>query len=766
MGLFTKKQDAKEATPQEQRKAEVEDIMQKYKEKLDKNLQMAPIEQEIRNGEAPVTTEDYQSFKSQYLPPHMSLYERACNICEKLLKATPDKKKIPDYEEAIRICHLNVTPAGVTSLSILVPLLIALLGAIVSFILFGSLFFTLFFLIAGIILMPILQRMPFAMANSWRMKASNQMVLCIFYVVMYMRHTSNLERAIEFASKHLAAPLSVDLRKVLWDVETETYSTVQESLDSYLLTWKKWNIEFIESFHLVQSSLYETSEDRRLELLDKSLSTILDETYENMLHYAQNLKSPITMLNMLGIILPILGLVILPLVVSFMCQVSWVHLAALYNIGLPLLVFYLSRSVLSSRPTGYGDTDIAETNPELQKYRNILFKIGKSEIKLNPAIASIIVMAVFILIGISPLLMHLATGESKWDLIIPITRTAGDSFVMPVNEYSSKNEKFSLLGYKESVGCPPGEEGVGNLIGPFGLGAGFLSLMVILGLGIGIGMYYRLRSKNVIKIRDRAKQLESEFASALFQLGNRIGDGIPAEIAFSKVAETVRGTESGAFFDLVSSNISRLGMSVEQAIFDPQHGAIQNFPSKIIESSMKVLVESSRKGPTIAAQALVNVSRYIKEIHRVNERLKDLMAEIVSSIKSQINFLTPVIAGIVIGITSMITTILSNLGTQLRGINAEAGDAAGAGTSLLSQFGDGIPTFYFQIVVGIYVVQIIYVLTIINNGIENGADSLNERYLLGRNMIRSTIMYVLISFSVMFLFNVIAGNIIGRIAIG
>jgi len=47
------------------------------------------------------------------------------------------------------------------------------------------------------------------------------MVLCIFYVVTYMRHTSNLELAVEFASQHLSAPLNLDLRKVLWDVETE-----------------------------------------------------------------------------------------------------------------------------------------------------------------------------------------------------------------------------------------------------------------------------------------------------------------------------------------------------------------------------------------------------------------------------------------------------------------------------------------------------------------------------------------------------------------
>ena len=94
---------------------------------------------------------------------------------------------------------------------------------------------------------------------------------------------------------------------------------------------------------------------------------ILTETYERMLHYAQNLKSPVTMLHMLGIILPILGLVILPLVVSFLQDVRWYSIALLYNIALPLIVFYFGKNILAKRPTGYGDTDISE-NEEFKKY--------------------------------------------------------------------------------------------------------------------------------------------------------------------------------------------------------------------------------------------------------------------------------------------------------------------------------------------------------------------------------------------------------------
>ena len=200
-------------------------------------------------------------------------------------------------------------------------------------------------------------------------------------------------------------------------------------------------------------------------------------------------------------------------------------------------------------------------------------------------------------------------------------------------------------------------------------------------------------------------------------------------------------------------------MSVREAIFNPQRGALASYPSAIIQSSMKVLIESVKKGPLIAAQALLNVARYIKEIHKVNERLKDLMADIISDMKSQIAFLTPAISGIVIGITSMITYILGNLSKNITNLGTEeAGSQIGA---LANFFGDGVPTYYFQAVVGIYVFQIVYVLTVLSNGIENGADSLQERYLLGNNLIKATLLYCFIAGVVMLLFNIIASRIVG-----
>jgi hypothetical protein len=708
----------------------MKDLVQFYKSQIEKELGTS-----IQRPQ--VVSREYHEFKKSYMPRHLNHYERLCNISEKVLRMKPDEKAAQAMTENINIAHLNITPSGAISFSYLAPLLTIFFGSLSSYLVFQSKFFIFFFFIIGISMVKPLRSLPNYIANSWRLKASNQMVLCIFYVATYMRHTSNLENALEFAADHLAPPLSLDLKKVMWDVETEKYESVKESLDMYLQSWKKWNFEFIEAFHLVESSLYEGSEARRLNSLDKSLDIILSETYEKMLHYAHNLQSPITMLHMLGIILPILGLVILPLVVSFMENVQWFHIAALYNVALPVGVYYLGKSVLSRRPTGYGESDISDDNPELKKYKNVIIKLGKLEFLINPLVFSVFIGVLMLILGLSPLIFH-------WLNFTDIGFGGED-----LN--SVCGGKFCLLEYRES-------QITGKLAGPYGLGAAILSLFVILGIGVGVGIYYHLRSRSVIKIRERAKKLELEFAAALFQLGNRLGDGLPAEIAFGKVSNVMEGTVSGSFFMLVSTNIRKLGMSLKQAIFDPVHGALISFPSNLIESSMKVLVQSVRKGPTIAAQALTNVSRYIKEIHGVNERLRDLMADIISSMNSQIKFLTPAIAGIVIGITSMVTAILGKLGAQLQDVTAGGTDIQGAG--LVGLFGEGIPTFYFQIIVGLYVVQITYILTILVNGIENGSDKLNEEYQLGVNLIRSTILYCIISLVVMVLFNMIAAQIL------
>src|SRR3989344_1372965 len=199
--------------PREIDRQKLLDLMEIYKKHIEEELG-AKLEAQPSKP----TTREYQEFKAEFLPKHMTLYEKLCNLSENLLKIKPDAKKAAAIQEAIDITHLNITPAGAASFSFLIPIIAAVLGSLFAFLVFQSTFFVLLFLIGTLVMIKPLGKVPEFIANNWRLKASNQMVLSIFYVVTYMRHTSNLERAIEFASQHLASPLSLDLKKVLWDV--------------------------------------------------------------------------------------------------------------------------------------------------------------------------------------------------------------------------------------------------------------------------------------------------------------------------------------------------------------------------------------------------------------------------------------------------------------------------------------------------------------------------------------------------------------------
>jgi len=524
-------------------KEEVEKLLSKYEGRLQTQMKGGTEVEGAAALPQAVVSKEYLEFLEELKPNHFGWYEKACNFCAKFLKMKVKKERYEQLKEQIDICHLNITPEGIEALAMLGPLTYLLTGAFLSFVVFNSAFFAFFFMVTGGVMIIPLKNMTRMMADAWRMKASNQMILCVFYIVTFMRQTSNLEGAINFAGDHLSPPLSLDMKKIVWNIETAKYASVKESLDSYLETWRQYNIEFIEAMHLIESSLFEGSEDRRTVLLDKALDIILSETFEKMLRFAHNLKGPITMLHMLGVILPILGLVILPLVVSFMGGVQWYHIAMLYNVILPIGVFYMGKNALAKRPSGYGDTDVSEKNPEMKKYKNFILKLGKTELKISPIIFAVIFIGILFSIALSPVVI--GAFSSKGELLAEKDLIEGTG--------------FKFLEYRESSDDPD------ILLGPYGLGAAVLSLLFPIAIGVGLGTYFLTKSKKLIKFRAETKKLEAEFSSALFQLGNRLGDGMPAEAAFGRVAEIMQDTASGKFFRMVDQNVTRLGMGVEQA---------------------------------------------------------------------------------------------------------------------------------------------------------------------------------------------------------
>ena len=278
--------------------------------------------------------------------------------------------------------------------------------------------------------------------------------------------------------------------------------------------------------------------------------------------------------------------------------------------------------------------------------------------------------------------------------------------------------------------------------GPFGVGASLLSILIPLGLALFFAISFKERTRELIIEREKTDRLEAEFNNSLFQLGNRIGNGIPVEIAFGKIAESSQGLQTEDFFQRVSYNIRQMGMGVEKALFDPRRGAVLFYPSELIATSMRILVESAKKGLQIAALSLMSISEYVKNLHKITERLKDLLAEVISDMKSNMSFLAPLLSGVVVGLAVMITSILTRLNlAEFQGEAIPGGLGNLIGENGIFQVANMIPPYFLQVIIGIYLVQIVFILTRTLVTIDSGEDKLDRTNKTGKNLTSAMLLY-------------------------
>jgi len=634
-----------------------------------------------------ILTREYKIFKARKTTAD-TLYEKLAQLSGKIikLKVNPEKKK--EVEKIFASANLNVTAEEAQAISIFVPILLVVfaipflpLSLMLTVAMFAFAVFGFYFL----------SNYPQHLIELRRTKSSTEIILAILYIVIYMKNISNLEEAIRFAADNLEGPLSVDLKKMLWDVSTKKYTDIKDALDNYLVQWKKYDPPFVDSIYLIETSLVQKDETRRINLLDQALKRILDGTYEMMVHYVNGLRTPISAVFMLGITLPIMGLVMLPIIGAFLANlITPASLFVFYDLLLPLVVIIMILQILGSRPSAFPQINL-EGHP-LVPPKNHFYFFGKT---IHIAIP---VTLTFILLNI-PFLFYLIT---------------------PRNPVPSETDVI-------------------------------FSLFFVLAVAFSIVVYAKLNTDVKVRIRKEIKGVENDFAYAVFQISNRLEEGMPAEVATLKTAVVMKNSHVSRFIGVIANNISKLGLSLKGAIFDKKNGAINLYPSSLIRSVMKVFIQSTKESEKVAATSLTHVAQYLQSVHRIEEKIKDVLSETLSTLKFQASFIAPLIAGIIVGLTSMILTILAVLGEKISSIGSAA--SQGGGMPSLSgslsfgffEMSNTIPLATFQIIVGIYLIEIVVISASLASKIEYGDDSIQELYTIKRLLMFAIIIYFFVA---------------------
>jgi hypothetical protein len=652
-------------------------FIKRKKEKKKKVSYPEELKEDIKSLEYEIFQEE-----ERYATLPKTIYEKLAKISEKILPVDPDKKTKKEIEDAIEFAHLNITPRGVMSLTILVTQFLISFSILLLFLgyidLIGGIF------IFGFIGMTVyyLYTYPMRLKKIFELKASSEIVMLILHMVIYMRNFPNLEGAVKFASSKLSGPLGLDMKKLLWDVYVGNYNSMEQALISYSQKWKKVFRSFADSINSIVYSLY-TGGNRRLDLLDEAVEIILTALDEKSNSYVSKLKTPVVMVNALGILLPTLVLTMLPILTVFLGEeISPILVFGFYDFLLPAVLIFIIKNILDQRVVTLPEPDIS-LHPNLPPENT--FRLGKYYI-------SCYIPAILIFI---PFLYY-------WYL---------KAFTMNLYE----------------------------------------SFIVTVGLFLPFVVFFFLNSFQKIKLRKEIIEMEDEFREILFGLGQEMSRGIPIETALEKIRPTLRGHYALNLIQKIISNIRYKGLTLHEAIFNEKEGAILNFPSRLMYSVLKTLVEASMKGTKIVSEIMLSISRYLNNLHRTQENIKEKFSETVSSMHMQAKILLPLITGIMVTLTYVIIEMLNFMEKTMGGLNIE-GTATQYMFFLSLWKGVHMTAASFQIAIGIYTLETVMILSWFISGISVGVDKISFYDITYKNLIVGCTLYLLVCLASLIIF--------------
>lgn len=659
-------------------------------------------------------SQEYQEYKKETAGSRESVYE---SLCKKLAfkEINPEDDTREKLENAIELLNWDITPGQAIFFAFLVTIVLGLL-AVPVFLLPLPFLLKVTYLIVPVFAMYYLSNFPHYAAIKKVTRSSESLILSVLYMVVYMSSSPNLEGALNYAASNVSGAVSDDLNKVLWSVDVGKCSTVAEALDNYIDKWQPYNTDYVESIQLIESTRREGDPDRREKLYDQALDIILNGSKERMKHFTQNLKLPVMVLNGMGILLPIIGIIMLPMTSIFLTgAITPYHLFGFYNFFLPIFLYWLIRKILLKRPSTL--SVVPPKEGKLPPAGKITLKFGGSYHYLPAWIPAILTF--FAVSFTSPLL---ATIEQ-----IPFWQGWAPSYYFQVLLQGlelSKNPSLVEM---------------------------YRSLSLILASGLSLATYFILGFRQRYKKEQRIRKVEGEFPNVLFQFGTRIRGGKPLELVLNELMEDIKQLEVAGLFRIAVRNISNRSMTFRQAFMDRKYGAVSYYPSRLIKATMNAISKAAKRGTEPAAIAMKTVSRYLSDLHDTQELVNDLLEETKSSLAFLSYIMAPVISALAVGMGHVMLGALVRIqdvkledftGTETAGAGGVSGFGGSTGMlESLIRLKQAIPPELLQMIVGFYLIEISVLMGLFFVKISRGKDPTARNLSIGRILLVSAMIY-------------------------
>lgn len=620
-----------------------------------------------------------------------------------------------DYEDAIRFTGLNISKEGVLALAYTVFLILFFLLCFIDLIIifayssagisFDLLTMGIMLIATGLvpfILMQFVVSYPKTLVQYAKIQSIGDIPEVLSYIVMSLKLTPNLETALSYTVKESSNSLIRDLRKLLWDMQVRIYYSVSDAITVFATKWGRYNEAFKRSLHLIQSSIDEPDEAQRMLTLNKALDVGLEGTRDMMRSFADMLHQPIMITYSIGIMIPLSIIAMLPAAGLIGLHITIFQVFFLYDVFLPLILFFYMRHVLLHRPATFSPPHISKLHPSIKK-------IDSKKTILISLIVGIVISF--------PALLY----------ILSILAPPLHNFPLVASSLTLDNQ------------IP-------------------VSLFLLWGIVLSFSFYTYKVYKPFHQIRKKIRNMEHEFSDALYIIGKRLHEGKSPEESLSYTATTMKGSVISKLFSETVFMLSARHATIHSALFHPEYGSLKQVYSSRIHAIMKLFVQGIKKSQQTASLSIIRLADHLKALQEVEKHIKETLATLTATLRSTATIFAPLIAGVTLAITNLISSIVekmllttnsdplfTNQGTVLPGI---------ATTFAL----ENIQPTWFILVIGIYIIELVILLTRFTNGIEDGDDPIAFLYDLSHHLPTAMLVLTISIFASSFFLDALAIN--------
>ncbi len=270
------------------------------------------------------------------------------------------------------------------------------------------------------------------------------------------------------------------------------------------------------------------------------------------------------------------------------------------------------------------------------------------------------------------------------------------------------------------------------------------SSFLLWAMSIPISIYFFVTSYPVKAEHDMLVQMNDDFPDALFNIGSRVAEGEPFEVAMRRVVDLMHGSAIEILFRRILYSLKTTRDSLEEILFG-KDGILKDKSTRVINTTMRVTLDSLKKDNVTAGGMIINIASHLRELKGIERDMRVKLGSATSMMQLTALYFAP----ITIAVTMVLYAVILGKLEQVSSILPEN-----------SMFSIGflkmqhISAYTFSIIMVVYVFLTVLITGYFYTNVMFGDDPIQNRFEIAKMMLIAPILYTV---SLYFLNNFFSG---------